>query len=176
MENFTSGGHLKPVISKQASILELLYGNVGTLTNTKFLKSIKKQMSYNHRFMTMAIRGVQAHTLAVRVEVEPGFPRPYKQNQLRRELLTLRLPPQEDGTLGTTFIDGAHEILTGLTSRGNVQILFQNTDATDLCPSDIRGLCGSPLLVPKMGERVHPALLSENAVELVHSARHSPGS
>ena len=37
-------------ISKQASILELLHGNVVMLTNTRFLKSIKKQMSYNHNF------------------------------------------------------------------------------------------------------------------------------
>ncbi len=32
MENFASGGHLKLVISKQASILELLHGNIGAMT------------------------------------------------------------------------------------------------------------------------------------------------
>jgi hypothetical protein len=89
MENFLSGGHLKCVISKQPSILELPHGNVGTLTNTRFLKSIKKQMSYNHRFMTMEIPGVQALTLAVHVEVESGFPLPYKQRNLCWELLLL---------------------------------------------------------------------------------------
>ena len=144
MENFTPGGHLKQVISKQASILELPHGNVGMLTSTKFLKSIKKQMSYNHRFMTTEITGVQALTLAVRVEVEQGFPKPYKQSHLRRELLTLRLPPQEDGTLGETFIDGAHEILTS-PGRGNVQILFQNRDATELFLNWISGGFGAHL-------------------------------
>jgi hypothetical protein len=46
MVSFATGGHLKWVISKQASILELPQGNVGSMTNTRFLKSIKKQMSY----------------------------------------------------------------------------------------------------------------------------------
>jgi hypothetical protein len=45
LENFASGGHLKWVISKQASILELPQGNVGAMTKTRFLKSIKKQRS-----------------------------------------------------------------------------------------------------------------------------------
>jgi hypothetical protein len=73
MENFASGGHLKRVISKQASILELPQGNVGAMTNTWILKSIKKQMSYNHNFKTKEIMRIQALTIAVRVEVDPGF-------------------------------------------------------------------------------------------------------
>jgi hypothetical protein len=43
------------------------------MTNTRFLKSMKKQMFYNHNFKTMEIMGVQALTLVVRVEVEPGY-------------------------------------------------------------------------------------------------------
>jgi hypothetical protein len=91
------------------------------------LKSIKKQMSYNHNFKTMEITSVQALMLAVKVEVEPGFERPYKQSHLCQELLSLRLPPTPNGTLGAVFINGAHEILTS-PSRGNVQILFCNTE------------------------------------------------
>ena len=138
MESFATGGHPKRVISKQASILELPQGNVGSMTNTQFLKSIKKQTSYNHNFKTMEIMGVQALTLLVKVEVEPGFECPYKQSHLRQELLSLRLPPTPNGTLGAVFINRAHEILMG-PSRGNVQILFRNTDKTELYVDRIYG-------------------------------------
>jgi hypothetical protein len=73
MENFTSNGHLKRIISKQASILELPQGNIGAMTTTRFLKSITKQMSYNHNFKTMEIMGIQALTFTIQVEVDPGF-------------------------------------------------------------------------------------------------------
>jgi hypothetical protein len=144
MESFATGGHLKQVISKQASILELPHGNVGSMTNTRFLKSIKKQMSYNHNFKTMEITGVQALTLAVRVEVEPGLEHPYKQSHLCQELLLLRLPPIPNRTLGVVFINGAHEILTG-PGRGNVQILFRNTDEIELYVDRISGSLASHL-------------------------------
>jgi hypothetical protein len=144
MESFVTGGHLKWVISKQASILELPYGNVGSMTNTRFLKSIKKQMSYNHNFKTMEITGIQALTLAVRVEVEPGFERPYKQSHFCQELLLLRLPPTPDGTLGAVFINRPHEILMG-PGRGNVQILFRNTDEIELYVDRISGNLASHL-------------------------------
>jgi hypothetical protein len=144
MESFATGGHLKWVISKQASILELPQGLVGSMTNTRFLKSIKKQMSYNHNFKTMEITGVQALMLAVKVEVEPGFERPYKQSHPCQELLSLRLPPIPNGTLGAVFIDGAHEILTG-PGRENVQILFCNRDETELYVDRIYGSLASHL-------------------------------
>jgi hypothetical protein len=144
LENFASGGHLKWVISKQASILELPQGNVGSMTNTQFLKSIKKQTSYNHNFKTMEIMGVQALMLVVKVEVEPGFEGSYKQSHLCQELLSLRLPPTPNGTLGAVFINGAHEILTS-PSRGNVQILFRNMDETELYLDRIYGSLASHL-------------------------------
>jgi hypothetical protein len=76
MENLASGGHLKWVISKQASILELPQENVGAMTNTWFLKSIKKQMSYNHNFKTMEVTGIQALIFMVQVEVDTKFKQP----------------------------------------------------------------------------------------------------
>jgi hypothetical protein len=77
------------VISKQASILELPQGNLGAMTNTQFLKSIKKQMPYNHNFKTIKITGIQALAFAVQVEMNPRFKQPYKQSHLRWELLSL---------------------------------------------------------------------------------------
>jgi hypothetical protein len=92
----------------------------------------------------MEITGVQALMLAVIVEVEPGFKCPYKQSHLHRELLSLRLPPTPNRTLGAVFIDWAHEILKG-PGRRNVQILFCNKDETELYVDRIYGSLASHL-------------------------------
>jgi hypothetical protein len=39
-------------------------------------------------------------------------------------------PPNPNGSLGEAFIDGAHKILMG-PSRGDVKILFRNTDMNE---------------------------------------------
>ncbi len=44
--------------------------------------------------------------------------------------MCMKLPPKEDGTLGDSFIDGAHYNFTG-PKRGHIRILYQNTDANE---------------------------------------------
>jgi hypothetical protein len=95
-------------------------------------------MSYSHNFKTMEITGIQALTFALRIEVDTGFKWPYKQSHLQRELLSLQLPLNPNGSFGEVFIDGAHEILTG-PDRGNVQLLFQNTNTNEIFVDRISG-------------------------------------
>jgi hypothetical protein len=128
MADFVAGGNMKRVVSRQASTLVLPLGTDSSdHTTTRFLKAIKLQMSYAHHFRTLDCSGVQSLDYAVRVEVEPGVTTPFKNTNLRRELLALRLPPKEDGTPGNTFIDGAHIVRTG-PARGQLRLLYQNTD------------------------------------------------
>jgi hypothetical protein len=63
------------------------------------------------------------------VEVEQGEVRPYKNINLCREVLSMRLPPTQAGgqVLGNTFIDGAHMVLAGPT-RGQLHLLYQNSE------------------------------------------------
>jgi hypothetical protein len=63
----------------------------------------------------------------IRVEVEQGEVRPYKNTNLRREVLSMWLPPTQAGgqALGNTFIDGAHMVLAG-PPRGQLRLPYQN--------------------------------------------------
>jgi hypothetical protein len=106
---------------------------------------------------------IQALTFVVQVEVEPGFKRLYKQSYLRQELLSLRLPPNLDGSLREAFIDGAHAILMG-PGRGNVQILFQNMDMNEIFVDRFSGSFATHLLVPTKGKRLRFLVLSKNVV------------
>ena len=87
-------------------------------------------MSYNHFYRTSDLGGVACLDYSVRVEVEPGHSIPFKKTTLRRELMCMKLPPKEDGTLGDSFIDGAHSNFTG-PERGHIHILYRNTDANE---------------------------------------------
>jgi hypothetical protein len=93
-----------------------------------FLKSIKLQMSYAHYFRTIDCNGVQSLDYMICVEVEQGKDRPYKNTNLQREVLSMRLPPTQAGeqVLGNTFIDGAHMELAGPT-RGQLRLMYQNS-------------------------------------------------
>jgi hypothetical protein len=108
-------GHLNWVVSHQVSILELPHGPQSDFMTVRFLKSIKLQMPYAHYFRTFDCNGVQSLDYMIRVEVEQGEVRPYKNTNLRREVLSMWLPPTQAGgqVLGNTFIDGAHMVLAG---------------------------------------------------------------
>ena len=73
-------------------------------------------MLYAHYFMTIDCNGVQSLDYIICVEVKQGVVRPYKNTNLRREVLSMQLPPTQAGgqVLGNTFIDGAHMVLAGL--------------------------------------------------------------
>jgi hypothetical protein len=62
----------------------------------------------------------------VRDEVEPGYTRP---TNLLQEVLLLRLAPN-DGSQGSTFIDGAHMVLVG-PARGHLHLLYQNWEVDE---------------------------------------------
>ncbi len=113
MENFALSGKLKRVVSRQASILELTHGIQSNFSNTRFLKGLHMQMSYNHFFRTTDIAGVISLDYPIRVEVENGYVVPFKKTTLRRELMCMQHPPDSDGNLGLMFIDGAHYVYTG---------------------------------------------------------------
>jgi hypothetical protein len=85
-------------------------------------------MSYAHYFRTIDCNRVQSLDYVILVEVEQGKDRPYKNTNLRREVLLMRLPPTQAGglVLGNTFIDGAHMVLVGLV-RGQLHLLYQNS-------------------------------------------------
>jgi hypothetical protein len=93
MNDYIVNGHLKRVVSCQASILELPHCPLSNLMTIQFLKSIKLQMLYLHYFRTIDCNGVQSLDYMVRVEVEPEKVRPYKNTNLRWEVLSMRLPP-----------------------------------------------------------------------------------
>ncbi len=72
-------------------------------------------MSSAHYFRTIDCNGVQSLDYIICVEVKQGVVRPYKNTNLRREVLSMQLPPTQAGgqVLGNTFIDGAHMVLVG---------------------------------------------------------------
>jgi hypothetical protein len=84
MNNYIVNGHLKHVVSHQASILELPHGPQSNFMMVCFLKSIKLQMLYVHYFRTIDCNGVQSLDYMVCVVVEPGKVRPYKNTNLQR--------------------------------------------------------------------------------------------
>jgi hypothetical protein len=117
INNYFVNGHLKWVVSRQASILEIPHGQQSDFMMVCFLKSIKLQMPYAHYFITIDCNGVQSLDYMICVEVEQGEVRPYKNTNLCREVLSMRLLPTQAGgqVLGSTFIDGAHMVLAGPT-------------------------------------------------------------
>ncbi len=58
INDYVVNGHLKRVVSCQASILELSHGSQSDSMTVRFLKSIKLQMSYAHYFRTINCNGV----------------------------------------------------------------------------------------------------------------------
>jgi hypothetical protein len=125
-------GHLKRVVSRQASILELPHGPQSDYMTVRFLKSIKLQMSYAHYFRTIDCNRVQSLDYMICVEVEQQEDRPYKNTNLYWEVLSMQLPPtQAEGqVLGNTFIDGAHMVLAG-PARGQLHLLYQNSEINE---------------------------------------------
>jgi hypothetical protein len=132
MNDYVVNGHLKRVVSRQASILELPHGQQSNFMMVRFLKSIKLQMSYAHYFRIIDCNGVQSLDYMIRVEVEQGEVRPYKNTNLCREVLSMQLPPIQAGgqVLGNTFIDGAHMVLAG-PARGQLHLLYQNSEVNE---------------------------------------------
>ncbi len=124
-------GHLKRVVSCQASILELPHGPQSNFMMVHFLKSIKLQMLYAHYFMTIDCNGVQSLDYMICLEVKQGVVRPYKNTNLCWEVLSMQLPPTQAGrqVLGNTFIDGAHMVLAG--ARGQLRLLYQNSEVNE---------------------------------------------
>ncbi len=86
-------------------------------------------MLYALYFRTIDCNRVQSLDYMVRVEVEPGKVRPYKNTNLQQEILSIWLPPTQAGVLvlGNTFIDGAHMVLAG-PARGQLHLLYQNSE------------------------------------------------
>jgi hypothetical protein len=70
INDYVVNGHLKCVVSCQASILELPHGLQIDFTMVHFLKSMKLQMSYAHYFRTINCNGVQSLDYMICVEVE----------------------------------------------------------------------------------------------------------
>jgi hypothetical protein len=68
----------------------------------------------------------------IRVEVEQGEVRPYKNTNFHWEVLSMQLPPTQAGgqVLGNTFIYGAHTVLAG-PARGQVRLLYQNSEVNE---------------------------------------------
>lgn len=75
-------GKLKRVISQQASILESQQGTTSAFANTKFLKGLHMQMSYNRHFCTSNFTGVLSLDYPVLVEVTQGYSAPSLQTVL----------------------------------------------------------------------------------------------
>jgi hypothetical protein len=115
INDYMVNGHLKRVVSHQASILKLPHSQQSNFMMVRFLKSIKLQMSYAHYFRTIDCNRVQSLDYTIHVEVEQGVVRPYKNTNLHRKVLSMRLPPTQAGgqVLGNTFIDRAHMVHAG---------------------------------------------------------------
>jgi hypothetical protein len=86
INGYVLNGHLKLVISCQASILELPHGLQSNFMPVQYLKSIKLQMSYAHYFRKIDCNGVQSLDYMIWMEVEPGMDRPYKNTNLLWEV------------------------------------------------------------------------------------------
>jgi hypothetical protein len=89
-------------------------------------------MSCAHYFRTIDCNGVQSLDYMVRVEVESGKVRPYKNTNLQWEMLSMWLPPTQDRVLilGNTLTDGAHMVLAG-PAREQLHLLYQNSEANE---------------------------------------------
>jgi hypothetical protein len=132
INNYVVNGHLKWVVSCQASIFKLLHSLQSDFMMVCFLKSIKLQMLYAHYFRTIDCNRVQSLDYMICVEVKQGVVRPYKNTNLCREVLSMRLPPTQAGgqVLGNIFIHGAHMVLAGLI-RGQLRLLYQNSEVNE---------------------------------------------
>jgi hypothetical protein len=130
--DYVVNGHLKWVISCQASILELPHGPQSNFMMVCFLKSIKLQMLYAHYIRTIGCNRVQSLDYMIRVEVEQGEVRPYKNTNLCWEVPSMRLPStQAEGqVLGNTFIDEAHMLLAD-PAREQLRLLYQNSEVNE---------------------------------------------
>ncbi len=82
INNYVVNGRRKWVVSRPASILELLHGPRSDFVTVHFLNSIKLQMLYAHYFRTIDCYGVQSLDYMIWVEVEQGEIRPYKNTNL----------------------------------------------------------------------------------------------
>ncbi len=67
INDYIVNGHLKHVVSHQASILKLPHGPQSNFMMVRFLKSIKLQMLYAHYFKTINCNGVQSLNYMIRV-------------------------------------------------------------------------------------------------------------
>jgi hypothetical protein len=67
INNYVVNGHLKQVVSCQASILKLRRGPQSNFLMVCFLKSIKLQTLYTHYFRTINCNGVQSLDYMIRV-------------------------------------------------------------------------------------------------------------
>jgi hypothetical protein len=83
INDYVMNGHLKRVVSRQASILELPHGPQSDFMTAHFLKSIKLQMLYAHYFRTIDCNGVQSLDYMICDEVKQGVVRPYNNINLR---------------------------------------------------------------------------------------------
>ncbi len=101
INNYVVNGHLKRVVSHQASILELPHGPQSNFMTVCFLKSIKLQMLYAHYFRAIYCNRVQSLDYMIRMEVEQGKDRPYKNTNLHREVLSMWLPPNSSPRTST---------------------------------------------------------------------------
>ncbi len=97
INDYMVNGHLKQVVSHQASILKLPHGPQSDIMTVCLLKSIKLQMSYAHYFRTVDCKGVQSLDYTIHLEVKQGVVRPFKNTNLCREVLSMRLPPTHAG-------------------------------------------------------------------------------
>ena len=82
IDNYVVNGHLKRVVSCEASILKLPHSPQSDFMMVRFLKSIKLQMLYLHYFRTIDCNRAQSLDYMVCVEVESGKVRPYKNTNL----------------------------------------------------------------------------------------------
>ncbi len=132
INDYVVNGHLKWVVSCQASILELPHGPQSNFMMVCFLKSIKLQMLYAHYFRTIDCNGVQSLDYMIHEKVEQGVVGSYKITNLHQEVLSMRFPPTQSGgqVLGNTFIDGAHMVLAG-PARGQLHLLYQNSEVNE---------------------------------------------
>jgi hypothetical protein len=132
MNNYVVNGHLKHVVSHQASILNLPHSPPCNFMTVLFLKSFKLQMLHVHYFSTINFNGVKSLDYMVCVEVEPGNVRSYKNTNLLQEVLSIQLLPTQARVLifGNTFIDGAHMVLVG-PAMGQLHLLYQNSEVNE---------------------------------------------
>jgi hypothetical protein len=127
MDNFALAGYLKRAMSRQASILELTHGLQSVFSNTRFLKRLKMQMSYNHFYWTSDFTGITSLDYPIREEVRPGYHTPFKKPTLCQELMCLHHPPDPNSNPGPMFIDGVHYVHTD-PGKGHIRVLYCNLD------------------------------------------------